>query len=133
MYIKTHKDPVTARPIVEKMCSPTYHIEKHLAKWCLTFLNPYQFSVFSPNEFLDKFRGLRQSSGNDMTILDFESLYHSLNLNAICLVFYRFLIEHTPVEQRDLELLREIAYLICHNSFFFSITAFTINNSKASL
>lgn len=53
-----------------------------------------------------------------MMILDFESLYLSLNLSATCLLFYWFLIDHMPEENQDLALLRDIAHLICHNSFF---------------
>lgn len=80
-YIKTHKDPIVARPIVEKMRSQTYNIKKSLAKWCYSFLTPYPLNVSSPTEFLDKHRQLRPTSHNDMTVLDFESLYPSLDLN----------------------------------------------------
>lgn len=109
---------VTARPIVEKMCSPTYNIEKCLAKWCHNFLTPYPFSISFPTEFLSSLRQLSPSSNNDMTVLEFESLYPSLDLNATCLLFYRFLIQHIPGKHQDLVLLCEIAYIICHESFF---------------
>lgn len=117
-YIKTHKNPIAARPIVEKMHSPMYNIEKSLAKWCHAFLTPYPMVVSSPTEFLGKLIQLRPTSENEMTVLDFESLYPSLDLNATCLLFYRFLIQHTSMHHQDLSLLREIAYTICHDSFF---------------
>lgn len=53
-----------------------------------------------------------------MSILNFESLYPSLNLNAACIIFYRFLLKHTQEEERSPKVLRELAHLICHDSYF---------------
>lgn len=117
-YIKMHKEPPAAWPIVEKLHSPTYYLEKHLARWCNAFLAPYPYNVSSSADFLMRLRQICPSENSFMTVLDFESLYPSLNLNATCLVFYRFLTEHTPADQQDPALLCEIAYLICHELYF---------------
>lgn len=116
-FIKTHKEPPLARPIVEKRRSPTYNIEKFLAKWCNVILANYNYSINSSCDFLERLRRIRLADDEVMTVFDFE-LYPSLNLNATCLLFYRFLLEHTPIEHQDLALLRDIAYLICHESYF---------------
>lgn len=46
-FVKMHKEPPTARPIVEKMRSPTFNIEKQLAKWCNGILGDYLYNVNS--------------------------------------------------------------------------------------
>lgn len=117
-YIKTHKDPISARPIVEKFRSPTYYLEKTVAKWCQSKLDDYPYTINSSQEFLGRLRLVNTNGAEVMSVLDFESLYPSLNLNATCLFFYRFLLRFTPENERDPKVLRELAYLLCHESYF---------------
>lgn len=74
--------------------------------------------MLTPCDFLEHLNQVHLAGDETMTILDFEPLYPSLNLNAPCLLFYRFLIEHAPEQHQDLALLCDTAHLVCHNSFF---------------
>lgn len=53
-----------------------------------------------------------------MTVMDFESIYPSLNLSATCLLFYWFLIKDTQDEDQDPVIHRDLTHLICNDSFF---------------
>lgn len=43
--IKLHKQPITARPIVERFYAPTYSLEKKLAAWCRTQMKGYSYGL----------------------------------------------------------------------------------------
>lgn len=46
-FVKTHKEPPTVRPIVEKRQSLTFNIKKQLAKWCSNILDNHLYTVNS--------------------------------------------------------------------------------------
>lgn len=44
-YLKTHKNPMQARPIVEKRLAPTYYLEKSIANWCSSILGNTEYTL----------------------------------------------------------------------------------------
>lgn len=57
-FIKTHKDPISVRPIIEKRKAPTYALEKALAKWCLNKLKVMQFTSNTAYKVLESIKQL---------------------------------------------------------------------------
>lgn len=52
------------------------------------------------------------------TTFDFEKLYSSLNIAPVCLCLYRFLLTNLQMDQASPELCRDLADLLCNNSFY---------------
>lgn len=69
-FIKTHKNPVSARPIVEKQHSPTFYLEKSLAMWCTCKLEGYRSSFKSSQEFLDRLHSVSIKGTEIISVLD---------------------------------------------------------------
>lgn len=117
-YAKTHKSPVTYRPIVEKCRSPLYNLEKAMAKWVNNKLADYNYVVNSTTGFIQKLKNLQLNGGETFITCDFEKLYPSLNIAPVTLCFYRFLLTNLRPEQPNPVLCRDLADLLCNNSYF---------------
>lgn len=57
-YIKSHKTPVEARPIVEKRNAPTYQLERAIAKWRNSILGETETSTIVVTSVLSKIKCL---------------------------------------------------------------------------
>lgn len=117
-YVKTHKSPLTLRPLVEKRNAPTYNLERVLAKWSMAILGETDISSTTTTRVLEHINKIEWNQGDILATFDYESLYPSLHLEPTCLLFYRFMMENVPQAQERAPLLREIVHTICYGSYF---------------
>lgn len=117
-YAKTHKTPLTFRPIVEKCRSPTYNLEKRITKWINMKINNYTRVIPSSQAFLKELKKMQLQGNEVLTTYDFEKLYPSINIAPACLCLYRFLIENLHSETFSLDTCRELADMLCYCSYF---------------
>lgn len=73
-FIKTHKIPVQAMPIVEKRQAPTYQFEKVLAKWCNKTLGQIDTSITITTSVLERIRAMPKRDDDTYTSYDFQAL-----------------------------------------------------------
>lgn len=116
--VKTHKTPVTFRLIVEKCRSPLYNLERKLAKWFNLKLSNYNYGLSFSISFLQKLKRTDLDRNETLATYDFEKLYQSLNITAVSLCLYRFLLANTDTDRYNPYIFREITDLLCHNSYF---------------
>lgn len=117
-YVKSHKDPISIRPMVDKVSSPLYKLERAIAKWTVPHLQPYKYTVSSSLDFLDKFLQLGPFLNESYSILDYESLYPSIKLAPAALMLYHFIMQHLPESECSSPMIRNICHLITYNSYF---------------
>lgn len=117
-YIKTHKNPVSIRPMVDKVSSPLYELEKTIAAWAAQCLKGYKYTITSLLDFLDRFLQYGLFPNESYSILDYESLHPLIKLAPAALMLYRFLLQHLPESSCDPRTIRDICHLITYNSYF---------------
>lgn len=117
-YIKSHKQLIEARPIVEKRGTPTYQLERTIAKWYSGILGEMETSTTVATSVLSRIRNTGTNQEDIYTTYDFKALYPSLKIEPVCLQFYRFLLQNIPQMEDISSLLREVAHIICHESYF---------------
>lgn len=70
-YIKTHKQPIAIRPMVDKISSPLTPFEKKLAAWCNRFLLSYPLTSTSAWHFIQDLFSYNLESDDMMLVADY--------------------------------------------------------------
>lgn len=128
-FIKRQKNPLEARPVVEKRSAPTYEMEKRIAKWCTARMKDYKWAITSSVQLIDSLLEVGPLPEEILTVYDFKALYPSIKQEPACLLLYRFFLKHLPEDQCDLSVIRSICHLIVHESYFVFDHKFYIQTS----
>lgn len=118
-FIKTHKNPISICPMVDKTLSPLTPLERKLAKWCNRILSSYHLTVSSSAQFIQRLSSYTLNDDDTMVVADFVSLFPSILIQPACICLYRFLLEHTSGLNVSPATLRDVSHLLLYNSFFF--------------
>lgn len=86
--------------------------------WTMNLLKNTDDSTTVTMQALLRLKEIVWEEGDVTVTYDFESLYSFLEIEPVCLVFYRFLLTNTAKMQLKPTLLRDLAYLVTHMSYF---------------
>ncbi|XP_023234230.1 uncharacterized protein LOC111633827 [Centruroides sculpturatus] len=117
-FAKIHKNSREIRPVVEKCKGPTYILEKRMHRHLTQLLEDYRFVTKDTFSLVNDLHDLSLMDNEIRTVMDFESMFPSINLascfdelvNLLC-GLYPKASEHS----KDLEIMVD---LVCFQSFF---------------
>ncbi|XP_023217921.1 uncharacterized protein LOC111620258 [Centruroides sculpturatus] len=117
-FAKTHKNSKEIRPVVEKCKGPTYILEKRMHRHLTQLIENYQFVTKDPFSLVKDLQDLSLMDNEIGTVMDFESMFPSINLTSCFQELVNLLCELQPKayeHKKDLEIMVD---LICFQSFF---------------
>ncbi|XP_067126128.1 uncharacterized protein [Centruroides vittatus] len=117
-FAKTHKEGKEIRPVVEKCNAPTFILEKRLKKYIYEEMVENMYVANDPNKVVKELQELALMNDEVGTVMDYESMYPSVNLTSCFNALTEFLIEHNPGLAAHVEDLNGLADLMCYQSFF---------------
>ncbi|XP_023213993.1 uncharacterized protein LOC111616874 [Centruroides sculpturatus] len=115
-YAKTHKTGQQLRPIVDKVRAPTRKLEKAIHNLLTPHLENYPYNVNKPTDLIRLLQDL-PSPPQFMTVLDFKSMYPSIELPPTFCSLRDFLF-NTVQDQALYQQVLEVAHLACYDSVF---------------
>ncbi|XP_023234163.1 uncharacterized protein LOC111633768 [Centruroides sculpturatus] len=116
-FAKTHKQNKEIRPIVEKCGAPTFILEKRLTKFIYEMLEDNVYVAQDPNKLVKELQGLALMNDEIGTVMDFESMYPSMNLTSCFNTLVDFMVQHNPRLTAYMEDLNKLVDLMCYQSF----------------
>ncbi|XP_023239966.1 uncharacterized protein LOC111638474 [Centruroides sculpturatus] len=117
-FAKTHKNNNEIRPVVEKCKGPTYKLEKRMHKYLSELIEDYQFVTKNTFNLINDLHELSLMDNEVGSVMDFESMYPSINL-ALCFdALLNLLCELHPNASKYRKNLEMMADFVCFQSFF---------------
>lgn len=104
--------------MIDKKSSPVCELEKTIANWALKIMKGYKYTVNSSLEFLNKLLKVGPLPKEVYTVMDYTSLYPSIQQAPSGLMLYRFIIENLPYSESHYGLIRDICHIIIYSSYF---------------
>ncbi|XP_023231504.1 uncharacterized protein LOC111631492 [Centruroides sculpturatus] len=114
-FAKTHKQGQKLRPVVDKAKSPTCKLEEALHHIISPQLQGHRYTISGSNELIEILKRTEQPAY--ISIMDFRSLYPSIELSPCFCAIRDFLSQYVNDERLHQQIL-ELAHLVCYNSVF---------------
>ncbi|XP_023228736.1 uncharacterized protein LOC111629104 [Centruroides sculpturatus] len=115
-FAKTHKPGRELRPVVDKARTPTINLEKATHRLLVPQLDGYPHTITRSTDLVNILKHI-STPPKFITVLDFKSLYLSINLPLVfCAI--RDMLMHMIQDNMLQQDILEMSHLFCHNSFF---------------
>jgi len=119
LIIKIHKTPITGRPIVNNISSPTYYTSKHLHDLLFPLLYLIPSYIQDSNVLVLKLNNLRLPDNAYLFTADVDSLYPSIPIQIAITYVKRFLIRFKEYHNLNIEYILELLFWVLNNNFIY--------------
>ena len=116
LTIKIHKTPITGRPIVNNISSPTYYTSKHLHDLLFPLLHLIPSYIQDSNTLILKLNNLTLPNNNFMFTADVESLYPSIPIQLAITYVKRFLLLYKDHHNYNIEYIIDLLNWVLVNN-----------------
>ncbi|XP_023240139.1 uncharacterized protein LOC111638620 [Centruroides sculpturatus] len=117
-FAKTHKESKEIRPVVEKCSAPTFILKRRLKMYIYEDLEDNMFVAHDPNKLVKELQELVLMNDEVGKVMDFESMYPSMNLTSCFNALIEFIVQDNPGLSAYMEDLNKLADLMCYQSLF---------------
>ncbi|XP_067139892.1 uncharacterized protein [Centruroides vittatus] len=117
-FAKIHKSGKEVRPVVEKCKGPTYILEKRMHRHLTPLIEDYQFVTKDAFSLVKNLHDISLMDKEIGTVMDFESMFPSINLTSCFEELMNLLCELHPKAYEHKKDLETMVDLICFQSFF---------------
>ena len=116
LIIKVHKKPVTGRPIVNNISSPTYSTSKHLHDLLFPLLYLIPSYIKDSNTLVLKLNNITLPKENFLFSADVESLYPSIPIDLAINYVKRFLLRFKEFHNLNIEYVLDLLSWVLRNN-----------------
>jgi len=119
LIIKIHKTPITGRPIVNNISSPTYYTSKHLHDLLFPLLHLIPSYIQDSNVLVLKLNNLKLPDDAQLFTADVDSLYPSIPIQIAITYVKRFLIRFKEHHKLNIEYILDLLSWVLNNNFLY--------------